>query len=221
MKSFDQYAAVKDLAESILDHEIDVDQFCENILSNIEENGIDNLDEFYRPISSMARGAMGILGGLGGMAGDAGSAANRATTRVGQNVAGYGMQAMDKARSMGRSAYDRASSATQAVGKYASDKYGQASDAIAGAGNAVKQSYIQGRDRTARAQAVKQIEDRLHGLRDAMSALGVSPNQINGLLRTANKIVLQSGHELSSNMQSSFAPQAPRRGAGGRFASGS
>jgi hypothetical protein len=220
MKSFDQYTAIKDLAESILDHNIDIDQFCESILDNIEENGVDNLDEFYRPISSLARGAMGILGGLGGAAGDAGSAMDKAATRIGQKAAGYGMSAMDKARSMGRSAYDRASSATQAVGKYASDKYGQASDYVDRTGKAVKQYASDKYQQGARAQAVKQIEDRLHGLRDAMSALGISPNQINSLLRTANKIVLQSGHELSPNIQSSFAPQAPRRGVGGRFTSG-
>lgn len=217
MKSFDQYAVIKDLSESIFDMDIDIDQFCENILSNIETSGIENFNEAWFGIPSAARAVSGVLGGLGGMVGDAGSAIDRAGTRLGQKAAGYGMQAMDKARSMG-----------QAAGRYLGDKYNQASDyadrtgkAIAGAGRAAKQYAVDKYEQSARRQAVKQIEDRLHGLRDAMSALGVSSNQINSLLRTANKIVLQSGHELSPGMQSSIAAQAPRRGVGGRFTSGS
>lgn len=160
MKNFSQYALIKDLAESIVYFDLDADQICEDILSQIQKNGIDSFDEFYRPISNIARTLGGMAGLATGALGDAGRAVGGAAISAAQKV---GQAASAVGQKVGQAA--------SAAGQYAGEKYAQG----------------------AKAQALKQVEDRLNGLQDAMLALGISQQNVNMTLKTIRKVVEQGG----------------------------
>jgi hypothetical protein len=66
MKNFKDYIAFRDLSNSLLENDINVDHFCEEVLKSVEENGIEILEADF--IGSAARMASGFGGALGGMA---------------------------------------------------------------------------------------------------------------------------------------------------------
>lgn len=76
-----------------------------------------------------------------------------------------------------------------AIGGMAADAAGAVGGMFQRAGRYVADKYAAGQ----KAQAEKQVEDRLKGLADAMMALGISQQHVNATLKTVRNVVQQRG----------------------------
>jgi hypothetical protein len=193
MKSFESYKARRELAETILNYNIDVDLFVESLKKLFNENDTINEDilnekwvgGFGGIVPGLARGVAGLAGmgrqaaaDVGGALGSAGGALGRGAMSAGGAL---GRGAMSAGRTVGGAVGD----AAQAVGQGAVS----AGRAVGGAAQAVGQHYGQAMADARQQQAMKQITDRLAGLEDAMQAVGFTPDQTAKLTTQINGFV--------------------------------
>jgi len=90
------------------------------------------------------------------------------------------------------------------LGGMARDAAGAVGGMVQRAGKYVSDKYAAG----AKAQAAKQVEDRLKGLADAMVALGIRQDHVNQTLKMVQKVVAAGGVEHS--MTTAYHQQAAR-----------
>jgi hypothetical protein len=204
MKSFESYKARRELAETILNYNIDVDLFVESLKKLFNENDTINEDilnekwvgGFGGIVPGLARGVAGLAGmgrqaaaDVGGALGSAGGALGRGAMSAGGAL---GRGAMSAGGALGRGAMSAGRTVGGAVGD-AAQAVGQgavsAGRAVGGAAQAVGQHYGQAMADARQQQAMKQITDRLAGLEDAMQAVGFTPDQTAKLTTQINGFV--------------------------------
>lgn len=158
MKNFADYVIQKQLSELFYDYNVDVDNFCENVLSSYDNE--QKLNEF---VQKLARGISGLFGSSAGMARDAAGAVGGAAKGAAGAVGGAVGRAL-------KGAAGAVGSAASSVGKYVGDK------------------YEQGR----RQEAIRQINDRIKGLENALVSLGLDKSKVSSFLTQINSALLKA-----------------------------
>jgi hypothetical protein len=161
MLTFNEYKNFNDLANFIIEYNVDEDAFYKTIKKLVKKHG-DNLSEeilsealpwgFGGVIPGIARGASAVGGALGGVAGDVGRAVGRGAQAVGRGAQAAGGAVADVARA-----------GAERVGQHAQAAH--------------------------QAQALKQVSDRLSGLQDAMLALGINQRQSQNVIDQVNNYI--------------------------------
>lgn len=194
MKKFAEYAQTKCLAEFFVENEIDVEKFCDKVLYLAQNDKLDedNLLEFWGGIPGMARNVMGKFGGLGALGGAAargiGNAASAVGGAVGNAAGAVGRGIGNAASAVGNTALNAGKAVTGAVGNAASAVGGAVGNAAKGVAN----TYTQGRDAAVKAQAVKQVQDRLQALYGDLAGTGLDKATVQQLLAPIQKQIQQA-----------------------------
>ncbi len=153
MKTFNQYIDSRELATSLIEQQIDVNEYCDLVLKLVGDNNLNeaSLIKEWNPLSSAWRGVQNLARGAAGVGGLAGGA--------GQGVAQGGINA---GKAVGGAIGNAARSIGKGIGNAASN-----------VGSTVGNSYQQSADM----QSIKQAAARIDGLKNALNALGYSNTQ--------------------------------------------
>jgi hypothetical protein len=220
MQKFNEFLNNKNLVEAIVDSEADVDALCNGILGLAQQGRLteemiveawygEKLNEFWGGVPQAGRVAAGIGGGAARAAGDAAGLAGRGLGWLGKkvmggarsaagalgNVAKAGANAVGNVAGAGMNAANQAAGALGGAANQAAGALGGAAKAganvLGGAANAVG-GYAKDKYQDAvKAQAQKQVKDRMDALYGDLAALGLDKNAVQQALAPLTQILQQ------------------------------
>ena len=204
MQKFSEFVQIRNLAEAIVDSGCDVEALCEGLVGIAQQKRLSEevvLEAWYgkevynelfgigRGIAAAARGVGAGLGLGGKVAGDVGRAGLAGVDAVGQGAidagaaAGRGVAAGGRAIGGGLGWLGKkAMAGASAVGGAAAGAGRAVGGAAAGAGRAVGGYAKNAMDAGRRAEAVRQVNDRIKLLNGALGALGYGPQEVQQIL---------------------------------------
>jgi len=178
MITFNEYKTHRQLAEYIIAYDVDIDEFCENVLTLVEEYGEELLNEQVWDVAA-ERGAQAlgagagiakkIGGGIGGLFRRGAKSLGRAARAGAERVADVGRAGAQRVADVGRGI----GAGVQAGAQRARDIAGQAAGAVGGAIGSGAEALGQAGKEGAQAQALSQVVNRLGGLKRGMETLGM------------------------------------------------
>jgi hypothetical protein len=189
MSSFVDFLEIRRLAEFIVDNEIDADAFCETILAlaekkRIHENALVDLlgDQIVLEAWFGIPGAARVAAGLGGIASAPGKWLGNKAAQGAQAIGNKVAQGASAVKGAVSNAYQGAKASVQAMGNKVAQGAQAVGNKVAQGAQAVKGAVGNAYNQAARAQAIKQVEDRVTGLYDALGALGYDRNTVDQML---------------------------------------
>jgi len=196
MITFNEYKTHRQLAEYIIAYDVDIDEFCENVLTLVEEYGEELLNEQVWDVAA-ERGAQAlgagagiakkIGGGIGGLFRRGAKSLGRAARAGAERVADVGRAGAQRVADVGRgigagvqAGAQRVADVGRGIGagvqagaQRARDIAGQAAGAVGGAIGSGAEALGQAGKEGAQAQALSQVVNRLGGLKRGMETLGM------------------------------------------------
>ena len=193
MQKFSEFVQIRNLAEAIVDSGCDVEALCEGLVGIAQQKRLSEevvLEAWYgkevynelfgigRGIAAAARGVGAGLGLGGKVAGDVGRAGLAGVDAVGQGAIDAGAAAGRGVAAGGRAI----GGGLGWLGKKAMAGASAVGGAAAGAGRAVGGYAKNAMDAGRRAEAVRQVNDRIKLLNGALGALGYGPQEVQQIL---------------------------------------